>query len=318
MCVTTFQVHAFFDFRALVDVTTLAKGKSLAFAFLSSIEARKKQLEALEEKLQVLKMNAEREIKNVEKRIDTIDGYLTQAKTDLKAAIEKKSDYLNKQITLFNERKQVLSNTKEAWSARVKILETHVNLVKEIIKTLEVDYERLRDEEWRKRLYYTWKEYKDVQAKIAEFSSKITSENTKKETLLKQKVAERERLTFLEKEIEAQSGEKTKLMQKEIEQKNNEREFLKWEAEIFEQKLSLLQEKVAHSNLVLEKLNYEIKHKEDEIQLLQYKKNEFEKKLPIIEKKLVLNDADVEVAKEEWKSEIQRSLLAKDHINKQR
>jgi len=300
------HVNAFLDFKFLSP-----KEKGVDFAFLTNVETKKKQLEELENNLNTLKKRYEDANKSISRSLKSIETDITEAKTKQKESPGTLLEHLNKKINLLNDRKQNLSKLEELWKNTVETVEKHIKLVQEIIDILQTpEYEELK-------FVYSWKEFKEAQSKLAEYTTQINTENTKKENFKNQKMAEKEALISLQKQVENKNKEREKLLAPTEE--GTEKEDLtelKQKADILEQELSLLSEKIGYSNLKIEHLEQLIKLKESEIELLQNQHSAAKTILSKIEQRLVLDQADVEIAKSEAETENLKAIKAKEELNK--
>jgi hypothetical protein len=199
------------DLKKLIGLKPLADG-NMSFAFLSGIEARKKQRTELEKELALIKQDTERDQQILTKTVAEIDKRIETARADLQLLSESRDkeakEYHTKKIILLNDRRSILNVIHELREEKVLIIKQHLDLVTSIIDLLGKDYEVYRSEERQRRLYFTWKDYREIQREIGELSKKIDAETIKKDSLRKEKAVEIEKIAFLKKQFDSKAKEK--------------------------------------------------------------------------------------------------------------
>jgi small-conductance mechanosensitive channel len=270
-------------------------------------------LEALNNILTTNKKSADEANKGLVKSINKINVDITSAQTRLKFAHDRDFEYLNKKVSLLNARKQLLMSHQELWGEFVELIEKHITLLKSAAEYYQNPKEKLNP-------VYSWKDFRSAQTKYAEHVDQVNLEKRRHETIKKQIVGEKESLASLQRQLDVKSKEREQLTPPSGKERSTVARIslLKHAADIFEQEINLLNEKMDISKLKIEKLKFEDKYKDDEIVVLQNKLADENDFLAQIERRLLLDYRDVELAKAEWKNEVQVALQAKEALIKER
>ncbi len=281
------------------------------FVFGGSVDVRKTQLVELEKGLDQFKKRYDESKKKSASELNKISSELNETQQNLNEASGQGADLLNKKITILHDRRQNLAELQDLWKESLQYLELHTKLLNEIIDFIQISRPS-------PKLAYGWKELREAQIRAVEMGIKIDALKEKRENIKKQRVAVQERLSSLERQIEVKQKEQDKInAQRESSEKGAylDSAILKLDGDILINELAAIQEKILKFKLLIEKLDIEGKYRDDVIELEQNKLNEQRLLLDQIEGRLVLDYNDVEIAKNEWKSEVQNTLNLKEKIN---
>lgn len=293
-------------------------GSSVAIPFVGTIEAKKKQLENNEKKLAELQKQSETSQDQTNQTLKKIETEINKTKKTLKSADEaEEKECLSKKMTILNDRQQNLINYQELWKKTDDIIKKNIKQINEIISFQEG---KVEDED--RKPAFSWKELQKAQSKIYELIEKINTEKNQQENLKKQLTGEKEKLYSLQRQKETKTTESEDITNKikaNLEKENHEfRKILKLKAEIINEEINLLKEKIEYSNLLLESLDFEIQYKKNEIEYKQSKLNVLKDSLEEIKELLILEEDDVRSAKSAAQSQTQKTLQIKEDLNKQR
>ncbi len=312
-----FSITTIYGQFSLENITG-GSNNPIAIPFTGTIEAKKKQLDDSEKKLLEIQKNFEISNKENNQTIKIIDKEITETKKQLKAEVEpEEKEYLNKKITILNDRKQNLNNYQELLQQTEEIIKKNIKLINEIIS-----FHEIKDEKEEGKPAYSWKELQNAQNKIYELIAKINSWEKLLDSLKNQKFNAKENLFSLQKQKDLKTSESEDISNKikdiSKEESEESRKTLKLKAIVINEESSLIKEKIEYSNLLNEKLNFEIEYKKNE---LEYKKNQSEilkNKLEEVKDLLILEIEDIESAKSESQNQTQKALQIKENLNKQR
>ncbi len=281
--------------------------------FLGGNSPEASLLEVLNNTLTATKKKTDDANKVLVKTINKTSADIIETQSRLKGAHESFFDYLNKKVSLLNTRKQLLMNHQELWREFVELLEKHIALV----KTAE---EYRRSPKINPNPAYSWNDFRSAQTKYAEHQAQIALERRKRETIKKQIAGEKEALAAQQKQLDVKGKEREKSTQIDGAGKTAATKvaLVKYAMDVFEQEMSLLNEKIEYSKLKIEKLTFEEKYRDDELVILQDKLADEKDLLEQIERRLLLDYRDVEIAKAEWKDDSQKALKTKEEIAKAR
>lgn len=291
-------------------------GQPLSIAFATSIEFRKTQLIELEKKLTILKKREDDTKKLFEESLKNIAIELTEAQQLLQKASENDTEFIHKKISVLNDRKQNIFEIQELWRIILDDVVKHSKFIEYAIETLQKPNHQLKPA-------YSWNEFRDAQMIFSEFVARLESEKNLRENIKKQKTAFYEKLTSLEKQYENIKEEHDKLIFQLDRKKptNGETESgsqLKFKGENLAQELEAVKEKIEHNKLLIEKLDIENKYWDDAIEFNQQQLAVIRERLAQIENRLILDYNDIELAKNEWRNEVQQALNIKEELNQQR
>lgn len=288
------------------------KKKGLGIVLVSDLEVRKDQRDEIEKNLAPKKRRSDELYKIATDSLKNIENDLIEAKEKVKTLSEVEADLLNKKIMILNDRKQTLIDLQNLSREYIDLTERHRKLVEEFIDFLQAPRQALKH-------VYQWKEFRDWQIRISENTLKIQSHKEKRENIKKKKAAAYERLTSAEKQRDVKNKELEKLVAQATggaKQPSSQPMALKYEIDVLAQEVNTLDEKIKSTNLLIEKLDEESRYWDDFIELEQDKLHEQKVNLDLIESRLILDYNDVEIAKLEWKNQVQRTFFTKEEINK--
>ncbi len=284
---------------ALLDIKQFTGGdKSVDLLFATDLESKKNKLEQLEKRNTQFQKRMESTTKTIVKSLNKINSDVTELKSRLKNLDQEEEENTNKLISLLGDRKEHLTKLQELWKKTEEVLLDHIKLLKDIITSQQKEISE------EVKFVYSWKDFKLSQEKVMLLFAKLQEEKDKKESLKKQKIAEKETLVSLQKQIDTKNKQRENPEIKDIDIK------------ILEQEISILNEKANYSNLKIENLEDLIKYKDDQIFLNQYNLNKTEVKLDHIEQHMVIEPRDIENAKNEWEEQKQKSFKIKEQLNK--
>ena len=271
--------------------------KAVALTFFSAIEQRKKRIDDLDKQLSAFKKRAANENIALTKTITKVKLDINNVQQLLKKASDEKSsdvDYLNKKLMLLYDRKQNIGRTQELWKNGIDFIEKNIKIDREIIEFLQGKKEDLKP-------VYSWKEFRDAQIRVSEFSAKIDSARSKRDHLAKQRDAEREKVVTLLKHTEVKNRERDKVIAgAQSGGYSTQKTEISHEADLLHEEINTLEEQAQFARLTIDTLNLEAKLQDDEIDFLNLRINDFKSALGFIEKRLVLDYDDVELARSEW------------------
>lgn len=289
-----------------------------ALPFLSTVELRKKQLSDLDEQATEIKNRCINDEKLLAKKISIIDTDIAQTQNQLVTIDGQTNEHANKKLTLLNNRKQQLKQTLELWKEILAINEqhhTHLETMITYLKEKDVTPSTLKP-------IYSWKEYKEYQDQMTDIGAKFSSEKAKKETFKKQKTAIVETITSWQKQLDAKNYDHRNLLQQISLRKGvttpKISASIKLEADLLNQEIESLKEKIDYSKLNLQKKDLELAFVDNAIQLNQSKLNDAKELLVSIEARLLLDFNDVDNARKEWMDEAQKALVDKETLDKER
>lgn len=286
--------------------------------FLSTSELRKKQIADLDKEAAEAKKQCSSTERLITKKIAAIDAEVAQAQHEIANAGGGEHDHASKKLTLLNNRKQQLTQTLELWKETLITFEEHHTHLESMITYLK------EQEETPSTLkpIYSWKEYKAYQDEMTDISAKLASEKTKKETLKKQRQALVETIASWQKQFDTKTVEQKNLLEQISIRKGVTTPkialTIKLEADLLNQELESLTEKIDHSKISLYKNGVQQNYIDDVIQLQQNKLNDAKTLLTNIDARLLLDFNDVESARKEWMDEAQRTLTFKENLDQER
>jgi small-conductance mechanosensitive channel len=281
------------------------RAKGVGLALINPLEQRKTQHTELEKAFADLKKRADDALKIAARAQSKVALEISEAYTRLKSASDSQADFLNKTISLLNDRKQNIIDCQELWKEITENTQARLKLLDDYI-------EFLQSRRPEPKPAYLWKEFRDLQIKSTEQFDKIEGYKVKRDTLRKQKNAKIERLASLEKQYSV----KTKEREKVVSHVDTNHTNLHNDAEVLTQELNSLQEKIDYTKLVIENFDIQAKLWDDSVDLEQQKYIENKAFFEQIESRLVLDYNDVEVAKAEAKNESHRALAIRENINR--
>jgi len=295
----------------LGSISLSEKTKSLGLTLVNSVEIRKTQKSELEKTQEDFKKRADETNKSISRSLNKIALDMEEVQSALKKASDHETEYLNKKLTLLNDRKQNLLDHQELWKEAADYLESNAKLLAEIVNFLQSPSPDLKPA-------YSWKEFREAQLRLAEYSAKIDNDKVKKDNIKRQKAAVSDHLNSLEKQHAVKVKEREKLMShvdKSDKTARYDSATFKAQADILDQELHALQENIEHVKLQNEILQLESHLVNDLIEFEQYKFSEHKALVAQIENRLVLDYNDVDIARSTWKNEVHNALALKEKLN---
>lgn len=266
---------------------------------LSDIEVRKKQVEDVTNEREVLVKRSEVAIKKLTDTIVSVEELEKEALEKTKGASGSYEELLKRKLAILDERKQNLSNLRDLWKEVDLKMANHLKLAENIVEILSADFGAKEG-----KLIYSWKALDEVKGSIDQLSARIEAENGQKERIKKLKAAEKDEVVSLKNDIEQKRVEQEKIT-KELEILSDKADNLaivtelKTRAEIIDQELYALREKIDASEFKIESFGRDEHQKDGEIFLLKHKLKKLSNELAIVQKKLVIDISDVEFSKGE-------------------
>lgn len=295
-----------------LDFLNFSKPTKRTGFLLTPIESKQKQLEEVESAYNHLKKDSYDANSSITRRINEIQAQIAEIESAMRYAGEDQ-EYLNKKINLLNERKQNLLSVKEIWVEAEEIAQKHIKLLNEIIESLK--NKKSSDD---RNIFYL-KDLKEIYAKIAEVSNSIRLENSKKESLAKQKKTEEEDLLALTKKIEENKEDQKKVLEKALGTTDEDNKTkLKEKVEISEISSGWYSDQKERSEAIIKKLDFDIKYTDDLIKWLESVFSTLKKKLNLIQTHLYLTPKDAEASKDELDKEAAKAIAEKNNLSKQR
>ena len=301
-----------------IEQITGGTNNPIAIPFAGTIELKKKQLEELEKTLLDIQKRTEISNKDTNQTLKTIDKEILETKKQINTAKDsEEKEYLNKKITILNDRKQNLNNYQELWQQAEEVIKKNIKLTNEIIS-----FHENKDEKEEAKPAYSWKELQKAQNKIYELMGKINSWQKLIDELKNQKSSAKESLFSLQKQKDTKTYESEEISNKikvfSKEDSEESRKNLKLKAIVINEEISLIKEKIEYSNLLNEKINLEIEYKKNELEFKKTQLDALKNKLEEIKELLILETEDIESAKSESQNQTQKTLQIKEDLNKQR
>lgn len=286
--------------------------------FLSTVELKKKQVADLEKEAFETKKRYAIAEKIITKKIASIESEIIHAQEMVAESRGQEHDHASKKLTILNNRKQQLKQTLELWKEIVATLEEHQT-------HLQATITYLREKEETPSSFkaiYSWKEYKEFQDQMTDISAKLATEKAKKETLRKQHLAITEAMASWQRQLDTKQLEQKTLLEQINARKGvttpKIAQSIKREAELLNQEIESLAEKIDYSRVQLTKNANESRAMDDRIQLQKIKLDDAKALLFTIESRLLLDFNDVESARKEWMDEAQKTLIIKENLNNER
>lgn len=280
--------------------------------FFSAIEAKKSELAQVKDDLIKFKTRVEDIRKTLTDPLSQISYELTQAKDDLEKSDQQRTEFINKKITILNDRKQNLTNYQELFKLIEDTYVARINKLKEYVDFLQTQ------QKTPLKPLYSWEEFREEQKGISEIAKTLDESKSKKDALVRQDLTEKETIASLQKQIEVKIKERDKNIteNKLVEKADDKTVSLKALTDIFNEEISLAKEKINNAQLKVEHLGLDIKLKENEIDFTTQKLSYAKSNLTVMEKRLSIEQHDVEIARNEAAAERQKALLSKEEINK--
>lgn len=285
--------------------------------FLSSVDFYRQQLQEAEKSFDSLKKRYETEqITRTRQENELLLELETLKKEVAQESLEEAEMLLHKRIAHINARRQNYTHILDTFKTMIDSAEKEIKLVKEII-------EFLQSSKQEQKFVYSWKEFNEAQSRKSEFNSRIETAQDKRDELKRQSLAEKEIITYWQKQIEVKNKELEKISNTvQTYEKNNtdalSKNILKLEADAIKEDVLVHKEKIEGAQLSIEKLDLEIKLQESEIELLRCRKADHIQLLDHMSRHLSITSSDIESAKEAARLEAQKAQRDKDAINQLR
>ncbi|MFA5306980.1 MAG: mechanosensitive ion channel domain-containing protein [Candidatus Babeliales bacterium] len=283
--------------------------RTSGLALVGTVELRTTQRDALAKTQTEFRQRSENELKRTNILLQSLTQEITFTKSKLSSASPQELEILNKKIAILYDRKQNLRDYQEQWAIILRLIATHQTLVEDIITYLSSPQPTLKP-------IYPWKEVYDTSLRQAEAETKIEYDLKKRDSIINQRTAATDMLTWLEKQIDKKNKEHAGLTAK-LEQAIQE-PSLKEQSDIVTHELNALKEKVTSTLLRIEKLDREIKWRNDIIDLEHNRFDDQKSLLSRMEKRLILEQRDIAQARLEKQEEDRTSLTIKEEINQEK
>lgn len=289
-----------------------------AIPFLSTIELCKKQLADLEQQTTNIKHHSTNDELFINKKIAGIETDISLTQQSITSANGNDLENSNKKLTLLNNRKQQLKQTLELWKEILAVLEqhrSHLDTVMNYHREQETTPSSLKP-------IYSWKEYKQYQMDTTEIAAKLDSSKEKRKALQKQQQALTETIVSWQKQLGSKQQEQKNILG-QIRMRSGVTtpkvsHLIKWDADVLDQEVAGLIEKINHSKLSLQKNDLELRLLAEIIVYQQHKLTDAKDLLINIEARLLLDFNDVDCARKEWMDEAQKTLMFKEMLDKER
>jgi small-conductance mechanosensitive channel len=298
LIIFTLMLTSFVDLLCIWS--TKDTSEKIILPFVNTLEMRKKQRETLETSIITYKKREEEKTTAITKSLNKINNDIIQITEQIKKAQAQKKESLNKKLSFLSARKQNLLNQQDLWQDIIKLLGDRLTLLNETCEYLQTSKFQLK-------FSYTWNEFRNARAKIAEYKQKINEDATRNNDIKRQLAVEKEATLSLQKQIDVKIKEHEKIIEE-----HGKAIF----AEIADMEHVFWEEKLDRANLLIEKLSIEDKYCEEKIELLQNRLNDSKNVLYQIENRLLIDENDIKVAKLESDNEETKSLQKKEEYDK--
>lgn len=300
--------------------TLTGGGKAVDFSFLAdTLEARKKELQELQIALDHFKKDSEEGTRTIARTLSVLNAKLAEEKEALRESVDSDAEFHSNMVARLNDRIQKLTEIQAIWKDAEVVLEGHITHLKELINT----YREEKEED--QKLLYKLQDLKDVERRLTENADKLFTWYAKRDTLLKQKSAEVDKLNSLKKELDIRAKEKEKLdvtLFGELEREdgvNSSGVSSRAKTDLLEQDILYIREKIDATLLKInKKLAFELAYTEEEVARLKNKEARLKADLATIKKKLFIDTTDVELAKGDWREELKKAAANKDRLDKEK
>lgn len=287
---------------------TFPKNENAPVAFFSVIEQKKKFLEKLQHDQAEHDKNLSEAIAPLRDEIIKIEQLIDGAKYSLNYVKEEQEAALkNKKITVLSEIKQTLVATQDELKGIAEVFSSHIRITKDFI-ALQAHAST------EERAAYSWQELREAQVQTGDLASRLEAERKKREDLNKQKVAEVDVVSSLQKRLEVHGKENAKGSSDDAPKKAGIQ--LKLANDIFSLESQLLQKKIELSRNKINRLELEIATQNDAVELTDVQLQSKRLLLGKIEKALNLTSYDVETARAETNLANQRAVRVKEAFTK--
>lgn len=305
------------DLQSLIgEVIGVDSGAGL---LLNDVEYRKNQFNKLGESKKLFKAKSGNAIKVINETKVTIEKLSKETDEKLRDASVAHEGLLKQKQVVLSDRIQNFLNFKDLWLGVEEKLLKHEKLVKDLISLLQSKKIEADD----KVAYSSWKDLDVTKKEVDQLEGELEAEKSKQDSLKKFKTTEKEEIALFKKEIAVKVAEKEKIAKELAGHAESEDGVgllieLKLKADIVEQEITYLKEKVEVSEFKIEISSIDERYKEDEIFLLRQKKRDTNKKFEKIQARLLIDVADVEIAKNELEKEKESSAIERSIIIKRR
>ena len=266
----------------------------------SPIDARKDQLEKLQKRVEELKGEAREVASSYKKRVAAVKAALAKSQGLKAQATGEEADYFGKEIALQNERKQHLVVWRDARIESPDIVASQAKTAEGII----VELTRRMEGEREVQFFYSLRDLRDVQTKIASHIEQVRGERLKRENLGKARRGEEEDLVSVQKAIIDTQAE-LKLAQESPHNAKKSAEVER-ESDLLKLRLTMLSERKEAVDAALARLELDLAFRKDKTSLLELKLGRYKKRHALIQSRLNVSQGDVAAAKKEVEAEKKR------------
>ncbi|MBM3886792.1 mechanosensitive ion channel [Candidatus Dependentiae bacterium] len=297
-----------FNSFAINSFNFFNESEKSSVTFFSAIEQKKKLLEKLQEDQKARAKKFTESIASLREDVIKTDHQLETAKASLeRARTEQEAALKNKKITILDEIRQVLISQQEELKEAGEIIDQHIKIIKDYL-AIQTSLEKAA------RAAYSWQELREAQLQMAELVLQLESERKKKDDLNKQKISEADAIASLQKRLEVQSKEQTKILSPT--ERTNSGLLLKLSNELFGLETFVLQKKIELAKVKMNNLELALAAKNDALESLEIQVQNKKSVLLKIEKGLSLTSYDVETAKAEANLANHKAVRIKEAFNK--
>lgn len=295
-------------------------GKPVEFAFLTdTLEARKKELQELQTSLESYKRESEEGMRSISRTLAMLNNKLAEEKELLREAVEGDAEFHSAMIAILNDRIQTITAMQATWKDAEAILESHIVHMKDLINNAR------DDKEGDQKTLYKLQDLKESERRITENADQLYSWTAKRDTLIKQKSAESEKLAALKKELDYKAKEKDKLDVTLFGEMDREEAISasgvssRAKSEILEQQMLFIREKIEATILrINKKIAFDFAYADEEVSRLKNKESKLKADLENIKKKLLIDTSDIELAKSECREASRKAAANKDLLSKEK
>lgn len=304
--------NSFNNLNALFDLSKLAPGgKKVEFGFdVDSLRSQKEglRLEVKNEKIFYNDFLQKEHI--ITEKLNNIGEELLKIDNKLKTSTEDENEYLLKYVSFLNERKQTLIGQLDVQKETLVTIKENIKTIRIIINTRERPVtEKLSSS-------YSWREFQEIAKNLSVKITQKKNELKKKQALEEQKETKKK---FLEsnKNQREKKKEQLLLLEEEISKGVKDKSRISRRA-LLKEEISLLEEKNSLYEFIIKKFEEQIKLNGNEVKLLEIELEVRNKELKEIEKNILPTPEDVNLTKQAWNLEVQKSQKEKDEWEKRK
>lgn len=305
-----------FDFFSPTQVNKLLESNKDINFLIDSIELRKRQLDDLNKQRLEVKREVEEALRATTKTLNDLNIELLNTKKSQREAQQAAGDaeVFNKKIGLLNDRTQQIINYQELLKEYETSYDDQIKWVKSVVDEFAND----KQENIKEKKVFVLRDLQTREQLLNKFSVEFMGANNKKESLLRQKNAQQEKLSSLKREYEAKLKEKEKVYN-QIANAEDTKPLSDVSAhlkiDVLEQEAAATKDKTDYTQLQLKKISFELSGTDDDLARLKTKVSELSSQVSYIKKHLIINAKDVTQARDEWKAEALRINTQKTKNN---